>query len=89
LWLTDAIEASELPDDPALLPLLVEYFPTPLRRRFSAEAQRHRLRRELIATVLGNLVANRIGPAGLARLTAESDPATAARAAWLAGALFR
>ncbi|WP_058389608.1 NAD-glutamate dehydrogenase [Roseomonas mucosa] len=89
LWLTDAIEASELPDDPALRPLLVEYFPTPLRRRFSAEAQRHRLRRELIATVLGNLVANRIGPAGLARLTAESDPATAARAAWLAGALFR
>ncbi|PZP47000.1 MAG: phage capsid protein [Azospirillum brasilense] len=89
LWLTDAIEASELPDDPALLPLLVDYFPTPLRRRFSAEAQRHRLRRELIATVLGNLVANRIGPAGLARLTAESDPATVARAAWLAGALFR
>ncbi|MDT8330936.1 NAD-glutamate dehydrogenase [Roseomonas gilardii] len=89
LWLTDAIEASDLPDDPALLPLLVDYFPTPLRRRFSAEAQRHRLRRELIATVLGNLVANRIGPAGLARLTAESDPATVARAAWLAGALFR
>ncbi|MFC0410158.1 NAD-glutamate dehydrogenase domain-containing protein [Roseomonas elaeocarpi] len=88
LWLADAIEGSALPDDPALVPLLVDYFPTPLRDRFGAEARRHRLRRELIATVLANAVANRLGPAALARLAAEAPPEAVVREAWLAAALF-
>ncbi len=86
LWLTEAIEASPLPDDPALAPLLVAYFPQPLRERFGVLIPRHRLRRELLATILANLVANRLGVAGLARLAGE--PAAVARATWLAGALF-
>jgi glutamate dehydrogenase len=89
LWLTETIAASALPDDPALTPALLGYFPTPLREgRFAAFAQRHRLRRELIATILANAVANRLGCAALARLTTEAAPARAARAAWLAEAAF-
>jgi glutamate dehydrogenase len=86
LWLTEAIERSDLPDEPALAPLLVAYFPAALAERFGALIPRHRLRRELLATVLANAVANRLGVAGLARL--GPDAAASARAAWLAGALF-
>ncbi|WP_270938383.1 NAD-glutamate dehydrogenase, partial [Falsiroseomonas oryzae] len=68
LWLTEAIEDSALPDDPALAPLLASYFPQPLRERFGALIPRHRLRRELVAMLLANAVANRLGPAALARL---------------------
>jgi glutamate dehydrogenase len=89
LWLTEAIEHSALPDDPALAPLLVDYFPTPLRERFGALIPRHRLRRELLATLLANDVANRLGVAGIARLAGGAgDPADVARGAWLAGELF-
>jgi len=88
LWITDAIEASTLPDEPALLPLLVDYFPTQLRQRFGTEIRRHRLRRQLVATILANLVVNRLGPAALARLTTDAAPEAVVRSAWLAGALF-
>ncbi|MCI0755251.1 NAD-glutamate dehydrogenase [Teichococcus vastitatis] len=89
LWLTDAIENSGLPDDPALLPLLQGYFPTALQRDFAPFIARHRLRRELLATALANEVANRLGPAGLAELAAGTGPAEAARAAIMASRLLR
>ncbi|MCK8782880.1 NAD-glutamate dehydrogenase [Roseomonas sp. NAR14] len=88
LWLTDAIEASDLPDDPAFTQTLLDYFPTELREGYARYAERHRLRRELIATAIANTVANRLGPAALARLAASAGPARIARAAWLAGAAF-
>ncbi|PWS38548.1 phage capsid protein [Falsiroseomonas bella] len=89
LWLTEAIEDSALPDDPALAPLLVAYFPSALRERFAAYIPRHRLRRELVAMMLANMVANRLGAAGLSRLVgAAGDAVAVARAAWLADALF-
>ena len=89
LWLGEAIIESALPDDPAFAPLLVDYFPTALREeRFAAYVARHRLRRDLIATALANMVANRLGCAGLARLVAEAEPAEVVGAAWLASTLF-
>jgi glutamate dehydrogenase len=89
LWLTEAIEASALPDDPAFAPLLLEYFPSPLREPpFAAHAARHRLRRELLATMLANQVANRLGPAAIGRLAAEAAPGAVARAALLAAGAF-
>ncbi|MGG5809332.1 NAD-glutamate dehydrogenase, partial [Falsiroseomonas sp. CW058] len=89
LWLTEAIEDSTLPDEPALAPLLVAYFPTALRERFAALIPRHRLRRELLATILANSVANRLGVAGLSRLAGASNPGAAVvRAAWIAAELF-
>ncbi|MCQ4162820.1 NAD-glutamate dehydrogenase [Roseomonas sp. GC11] len=88
LWLAEAIEHSSLPDDPALLPLLEGYFPSALRRDFAPYIARHRLRRELLATILANEVANRMGPAGLARLASGTGPAEAARAVILAERLL-
>jgi len=86
LWLTEAIDATALPDDPALAPLLVSYFPQVLGARFGDIIPRHRLHRDLVAMMLANGVANRLGVAGLARL--GPDGAATARAAWLADALF-
>jgi glutamate dehydrogenase len=88
LWLNEAIEAGPLPDDPAFAPVLAAYFPTPLRERFGQAIARHRLRRDLVAMSVTNGVANRLGCAGLARLAAQADPAAAARAAWIAAAVF-
>jgi glutamate dehydrogenase len=88
LWLLEAVEASTLPDDPAFAPVLAAYFPAALQARFPDLITRHRLRRELVATAIANEVANRLGCAGLARLSAEAGPAAAARAAWLAGEGF-
>ncbi len=89
LWLTDAVEAGRLADDAALEGLLLAYFPAPLRAApFDGFARRHRLRRELVATLLANLAANRLGTAAMARLAAEAGPADAVRAAWVAGELL-
>ncbi|MGK7866936.1 NAD-glutamate dehydrogenase domain-containing protein [Falsiroseomonas sp. E2-1-a20] len=89
LWLTEAIEASGLPDEPALAPLLRDYFPQALQDRFPELIARHRLRRELVATALANVVANRLGIAALGRLAGTvGGGAEVARAAWLAQALF-
>jgi glutamate dehydrogenase len=61
LALQDAIEASTLPDDPALERNLVEYFPTPMRKTYKGQIDNHRLRREIIATDLANRIVNRMG----------------------------
>jgi glutamate dehydrogenase len=88
LWLTEALGHSDLPDEPALLPALVAYFPQPLRERFGRQIARHRLRRDLVATIVANAVANRLGCAALARLTTGADPVAACRAALLAAEAF-
>ncbi len=53
---------TDLPDDPALAEDLAGYFPAALRTRFPDAIRRHRLRREIIATVVTNDVVNRMGP---------------------------
>ncbi|WP_376100183.1 NAD-glutamate dehydrogenase domain-containing protein [Roseomonas sp. CCTCC AB2023176] len=88
LWLTDAVEEAPIADDPALVPLLVAYFPTALQERYGDLIATHRLRRNLVATILANRVANRVGCAGLARLAGDGDPVAATRAAYLADSLF-
>ncbi len=52
------ITRSDLPDDPYLVPELVRYFPAPLREQYAAEIRGHRLRREIIATQVGNELVN-------------------------------
>jgi glutamate dehydrogenase len=54
--------ASDLPDDPLLVEDLLLYFPAPLRTRFRAAIERHRLRREIIATYVTNNMLNRVRP---------------------------
>jgi glutamate dehydrogenase len=54
----DLLVASNVPDDPYLAPALRAYFPAPLRERFGAAIEQHRLRREIIATQVGNQMVN-------------------------------
>ncbi|PZM88417.1 MAG: NAD-glutamate dehydrogenase, partial [Actinobacteria bacterium] len=50
-----------LPDEEWAFSVLVNYFPTPLRERYTQWMAAHRLRREIITTVLVNEVVNRGG----------------------------
>ena len=53
---------SALPDDPYFHDLLVSYFPPLAAEKFKGELDRHRLKREIIATELANRVGNLAGP---------------------------
>jgi glutamate dehydrogenase len=68
----EAVLASDLPDDPALEPLLTAYFPTALRERFPEAVAGHPLRREIVATALTNRAVNTAGTTGLFRLREET-----------------
>jgi glutamate dehydrogenase len=59
--LYDDLVASSAPDDPHFLETLQGYFPEPLAR-FDEEMRHHRLRREIISTVVGNDLINLCGP---------------------------
>jgi glutamate dehydrogenase len=62
LWLYDEVLASNLPDDPALFDDLVRYFPKELHKKeWRHRMERHRLKREIIATSAVNSMVNRIG----------------------------
>lgn len=54
------ILASDIPDDPATQDLLVSYFPKALQK-YGAEIKAHRLKREIIATQVVNILVNRMG----------------------------
>src|SRR5712691_165277 len=73
---------SDLPDDPQLVHDLLLYFPVALRDRFRAAVERHRLRREIIATYLTNNIINRVRPTLVMQLTEETGkpPSDVARA---------
>ena len=61
LWLSDELLDSDLPDDPVLQQDLIDYFPTPLRQKYRNEIAKHKLRREIVATVVTNDLVNRVG----------------------------
>jgi glutamate dehydrogenase len=86
LWLTDALLASPLPDDPGFAPDLLAYFPTAVARRFRAAVLAHPLRRELVAMLLANDLLDRMGLAAFARLADGVRPEAAAEAALVARA---
>ncbi|NNF53914.1 MAG: NAD-glutamate dehydrogenase [Acidimicrobiales bacterium] len=65
--------ASSIPDDPALSILLHEYFPSQLRSRFVDQIEAHQLRREIVATVLSNMVIDRAGVSMIYRLGIETS----------------
>ncbi|MFM9942512.1 MAG: NAD-glutamate dehydrogenase [Hyphomicrobiaceae bacterium] len=64
--------ASQVPDNPVMEPLLLDYFPPALQRAYPAELARHRLRREIIATTLTNGLVNRLGAPTPLRLAEEA-----------------
>jgi glutamate dehydrogenase len=82
LTLHDDLLASAVPDDPYLARELIRYFPKELRERFPQAIEAHRLRRDIISTVLANSIINRGGPAAVVRLMDE----TGADVAYIASA---
>ena len=67
LELKREIVASDAPDDPFFERLLEAYFPKPMRK-WAEPMRRHRLRRDIIATVVANDIINRCGPSFPSRL---------------------
>ncbi|MDZ4792607.1 MAG: NAD-glutamate dehydrogenase [Hyphomicrobiales bacterium] len=76
------ILASHVPDDPYLSQELSNYFPAAMRERFGEEIAAHRLRREIVATVLTNDIINCGGSTFSVRLADETghEPETIAYA---------
>ncbi|NKC12492.1 MAG: NAD-glutamate dehydrogenase [Gammaproteobacteria bacterium] len=72
IHLYQQLVASALADDDCVREELAAYFPTPLRKRFAVEIQRHQLRNEISATILANEVINRGGMTFPFRLREET-----------------
>ncbi|HLI19061.1 MAG TPA: NAD-glutamate dehydrogenase [Rhodanobacteraceae bacterium] len=68
---------SDVPEDPFLSHELMRYFPEPLHEKYAAHMQRHRLKREIIATAVTNSIVNRMGATFVLR-TQEDTGQTAA-----------
>ncbi|WP_026121575.1 NAD-glutamate dehydrogenase [Paraburkholderia kururiensis] len=90
MWLYDELLESDVPEDPLVADMLVDYFPKPLQRRYSALMQQHPLRREILATHLTNALVNRVGCEFVYRLVEETDakPAEIVRACVMARDVF-
>jgi glutamate dehydrogenase len=61
LVLYDQLLESNLPDDASFAADLATYFPKPLREPYAAQIGRHRLKREIVVTVVSNNLINRVG----------------------------
>jgi glutamate dehydrogenase len=68
---------SDVPEDPFLSAELQRYFPTPLQERFAENMQRHRLKREIIATAVTNSMVNRMGATFLLRMQEDTGESAA------------
>jgi glutamate dehydrogenase len=72
---------SDVPNDEYLSKELLRYFPQRMSAEFEQEIRQHRLRREIVATMLTNSIINRGGPGFVARLKSETGANTAEIAA--------
>ena len=61
LSLFQSLVDSDIPDTPNLQKDLMNYFPPALQKKFPNEIQKHQLSREIVATVITNVVVNRTG----------------------------
>ena len=59
--LSEALDESDLPDDPALDGDLTQYFPTVMAQLSKADLEHHRLRRDIVTNVVVNDLVNRMG----------------------------
>jgi len=64
----DDLVATDVPDDPYLTDMLVDYFPQKMQKPYSREIATHRLKREIIGTVLANSMINRGGTTFITRV---------------------
>jgi glutamate dehydrogenase len=63
---------SDVPEDPYLSKELVRYFPVALQQRYASHMERHRLRREIIATANTNSMVNRMGATFVLRMQEDT-----------------
>jgi glutamate dehydrogenase len=66
---------SDVPDDPYLARELVRYFPKLIAEKFPDALEKHRLRREIIATQIANSMINRGGPSLVVRIADQTGTA--------------
>ncbi|MFP4386008.1 MAG: NAD-glutamate dehydrogenase [Alphaproteobacteria bacterium] len=59
--LTKALLASDIPDNAKMNYWVLDYFPNVLAERYEKEILRHRLKREIIATMIANSMIDRMG----------------------------
>ncbi|MBA2078022.1 NAD-glutamate dehydrogenase domain-containing protein [Rhodanobacter sp. PCA2] len=69
---------SDVPEDPYLSKELVRYFPAPLHEKYAEHMQRHRLKREIIATAVTNSTINRMGATFMMRMQEDTGKGPAA-----------
>ncbi|WP_306030816.1 NAD-glutamate dehydrogenase [Stappia sp. MMSF_3263] len=82
ITLFDRLLGSTVPDDAYLARELFRYFPVQMQEGYAGEIEGHRLRREIISTMLANSMINRGGPTFLTRIADQTgaDPAQIAQA---------
>ncbi|MDX1582890.1 MAG: NAD-glutamate dehydrogenase, partial [Thermoanaerobaculia bacterium] len=78
IWIYQELLESDLPDDPLLVEDLLLYFPEQLREKYRDVIERHRLRREIIATYVTNSMVNRVGPSFVSHLIEETGRSVSA-----------
>ena len=81
LDLHDQLLDSPVPDEPFFARELEGYFPAAMRARFPDAITAHRLRRDIIATQLANVIVSRGGPTLVIRLSDQTGADAAAVAA--------
>lgn len=59
---TQDLLASDAPDDKDMQKWLIEYFPTAMQKKYEKQLLKHRLGREIIATMFASSMINRMGP---------------------------
>ena len=81
---------SDVPEDPYLSKELRRYFPVPLQEKYAEHMERHRLKREIIATAVTNSMVNRMGATFVLRMGEDTGktPAQVARAFNIAREVF-
>jgi glutamate dehydrogenase len=67
---------TDLPDEPELEEELLAYFPRQMVQLSQADLKAHRLRREIIATVVTNAMINRLGPSFVSEMQAKTGRST-------------
>ncbi|NDH09206.1 MAG: NAD-glutamate dehydrogenase [Gammaproteobacteria bacterium] len=84
ILLKESLLASKILDSAYFHDVVVEYFPSPLRKKYTDQIQDHQLKREIIATKISNLVINEMGPSFIYRLSDETGaPAASIVSAYL------
>ncbi len=69
---------SDVPEDAYLSRELMRYFPEPLHQPYAQHMQRHRLKREIIATAVTNTLVNRMGASFALRMQEDTGQGPAA-----------